>query len=170
MQSRQESLELTEAKATLERELNLVRLQLEGSDQSRASDITSAKTQLNKELTKTIQVSISALGFYLFDCIAFSTDQERELSHQMAVSKLEDMIRRQSHIIGELKHQCTLVTDKLEDSVKSFTRDKNAFNSANQKLATENERLRNEVHELAAGLEERGNQDVTFKITCFKRG
>ena len=88
----------------------------------------------------------------------------------MAVSKLEDMIRRQSHIIGELKHQCTLVTDKLEDSVKSFTRDKNAFNSANQKLATENERLRNEVHELAAGLEERGNQDVTFKITCFIRG
>ena len=38
--------------------------------------------------------------------------------------KLQELVKRQSQIIGDLKHQCNLVTDKLEETVKRYEEEK----------------------------------------------
>ncbi|XP_059092394.1 serologically defined colon cancer antigen 8 homolog [Tigriopus californicus] len=133
---RQESLELTEAKASLERELNLIRLQIEGSDHSRQSDLASAKNDLNIELTKTLK--------------------ERELAYKMNERKLEDMISRQREVIGQLKHQCNLITDKCEESVKDYEAQLAKLRASQADLKAKNEALNQARAGLESQLLERG--------------
>ena len=133
MKSRQECLETAEIKATLERELGLAKIQLEGSNDN---SLNNTRDQLNKELARSMH--------------------EKDLSHQMTVAKLEELIRRQSHIIGELKHQCTVVTDRLEDSVKSYERDQSDLQQSNQRLLTQHEKMSSKCGEMEAQLAERG--------------
>lgn len=133
---RQESLELTEAKASLERELNLIRLQIEGSDHSRQSDLASAKNDLNIELTKTLK--------------------EKELSYKVNVSKLEDMIARQREVISQLKHQCNLITDKCEDSVKEYEVQLGKLRASEADLKAKNEALSQSRTGVESQLLERG--------------
>jgi len=91
LQSRQETLELAEEKAALEREASLLRSS--GGDHLRKSD----------EIFRTAK-EVNASPF---------------AAGAGSAARLEDMVRRQSHIIGELRHQCHLVADKLESSVIS---------------------------------------------------
>ena len=49
--------------------------------------------------------------------------------------KLQDLVKRQSQIIGDLKNQCNLVTDKLESTVGEYEETK-------AKLVKENQRLK----------------------------
>ncbi len=91
LRSRQEALDLAEEKATLQCELGM------------SSNTSLRDANVRPVPTKELVGSLVGDG------------DVRDLSHEVAKTKMENMIRRQSRIIGELKHQCTLVTDKLEE-------------------------------------------------------
>ena len=122
MESKSEAIELAEEKAALERELNLLKMRRE----VKKSNIVKTEDEaIIKKLSNT---------------------------SDLQVTKLEEMIRRQSHIIGELNHQCTLVTDKLEETVKIYDEEKRSLLLKVQFL--EREKFRSS--RLESQLEERG--------------
>uniref|UniRef100_A0A0K2TDK5 Uncharacterized protein n=1 Tax=Lepeophtheirus salmonis TaxID=72036 RepID=A0A0K2TDK5_LEPSM len=90
--SREENLRNVERNATLEREVNLMKLSHEHSTKDNSSN--------------------ALLESYVKEC-----DSERR-THRLIVERLEELVRRQSRIIGELKSQCNDLTEKLESISK----------------------------------------------------
>ena len=117
--SRKESLELAESKANLERELNMTRMYKDGSVDS-----------LNNE-TNGVNNNRSSM------------DKEH------TVRKLHDLIRRQSQIIGELKHHVYLVTDR-------YSQDLSELQQSNEKLRVREEKSAMRFTEISARTGESG--------------
>lgn len=129
LRSRQEALELAEDKAVLQREMSLVRTAAGGGEVLLPSRL--------KEDTK------SAMGGIT-----------RE---QVASAKLEDLVRRQSRIIGELKHQCMAVADRLEETASVLEEERRSFTSRASRLEDAASLASLRATEAERRLEERGS-------------
>ncbi len=118
LKSRQEALELTEEKATVERELTLIRrVEVGGTSLASAPHHTDPKA--------------------------------------VNVAKLEDMVRRQSRIISELRYQCGMVTDKLEETARALEEEKRSVTAKVASLEDTASRASRRALEAESRLEER---------------
>lgn len=118
MKSRQESLELTEEKAALEK-------------------ATKQKEQ-HEKLANSVQ-----------------NRKKDSLGNQIHSAKLEEVAKRQSRIIAELRQSCSEVTDKLEETSFRYEEEKRSLTRRLESLTTERMKLLRRCSDLEAELEDR---------------